>query len=141
MTFPTTQIPTTNLDADTASPAAARVDLLQAVEHINDIVSSANTAGGVVLLNGSEQIPAEYVPGTIAPPTGVLTLAPVSGRVKIEDVLRLQAFPTSAILNLSDLAEGDVVFSLDGDAGNPCLAVYNGTEWRRVVLGAEISTS
>jgi len=141
MTFPTTQISTENLDADTKSPAAARVDLLQAVEHINEIVNGANAAQGVVVLNSSAQIPAEYVPATIAPPTGVLTLAPVSGRVKIEDVLRLQAFPTSAINTLTDLAEGDVVFSIDGDSGAPCLAVYDGTDWLRVSLGAAISDS
>jgi hypothetical protein len=33
-----------------------------------------------------------------------------------------------------------VIYVSDGDGGNPCLAVGNGSAWKRVALGATIST-
>ena len=33
-----------------------------------------------------------------------------------------------------------LIYVTDGDGGNPCLAVGNGTAWKRVALGATIST-
>lgn len=141
MAFPTTQVPTTNLDAGTDSPASARADLLLAVQHLNTIIDEANDANGVLVLNNSGQVPAANIPATLAPTSGVLTLAPSSGRVKIEDVLRLQLLSTSTVENLSNIAEGDVVYCSDGDSGNPCLAVYNGTDWLRISLGTAIASA
>jgi predicted RNA-binding protein with TRAM domain len=34
--------------------------------------------------------------------------------------------------------KGFVIFVNDGDEGDPCLAVSDGTEWKVVALGAEI---
>ena len=34
-----------------------------------------------------------------------------------------------------------VVYCSNGDAGNPCLAVSNGTNWLRVALGAAVAAS
>lgn len=28
----------------------------------------------------------------------------------------------------------------DGDAGNPCIAISDGTDWKRIVIGATIAT-
>lgn len=36
---------------------------------------------------------------------------------------------------------GGVVYCLNGDAGSPCLAVSNGTDWKRVSLGAAVAAS
>ena len=141
MAFPTTQITTTNLDAGTDSPADARGDLLDAVQKLNTIIDEANAAGGVLVLNGSSQVPGANLPATIAPTTGVLTLAPTTGRVKIEDVLRLQTQNTATVEALTSIAEGDIVYVTDGDGGDPCLAVYNGTDWLRVALGTAISST
>jgi hypothetical protein len=33
---------------------------------------------------------------------------------------------------------GDMVFCSNGSAGNPCIAVHDGTNWRVVALGAVI---
>ena len=141
MTFPTLQVTTTNLDAGTDSPASARADLLDAVQKLNIIIDEKNTANGVLVLNGSAQVPGSNLPATIAPTTGVLTLAPTTGRVKIEDVLRLEQLSTSTVESLSSLAAGDIVYTSDGDGGDPCLAVYNGTNWLRVALGTAISAT
>ena len=141
MAFPTTQVTTTNLDAGTDSPASAREDLLDAVQKLNTIIDEANDAGGVLVLNGSAQVPGANLPATIAPTSGVLTLAPTSGRVKIEDVLRLQTQSTATVESLSSIAEGDIVYVTDGDDGDPCLAVYDGTDWLRVTLGSAIASA
>jgi hypothetical protein len=39
------------------------------------------------------------------------------------------------------LAPGLAVFITDGDSGDPCLAVSDGSAWRRIVLGPAISTT
>lgn len=140
MAFPTSQVVTTNLDASTDDPSAARADLLDATQKLNTIIDEAGTAQGVALLNISGQIPNSQIPSTIAPATGVLTLAPVDGVVKIQDVLRLQLLDTDEVEALTGAA-GDLVYVSDGDTGSPCLAVYDGTDWLRVSLGSAISAT
>ena len=53
--------------------------------------------------------------------------------------LILRNFPTSALLGGSH-ATGQLVFCTDGDGGSPCLAVFDGSSFKRVVLGATVST-
>ena len=53
--------------------------------------------------------------------------------------LFLRVFPTSSLLSGSFTA-GQLVYCSDGDGGNPCLAVYDGSSFKRIVLGATIST-
>ena len=36
---------------------------------------------------------------------------------------------------------GRIIYVSDGDGGNPCLAVDNGTNWLRVNLGSAVSAS
>jgi len=36
---------------------------------------------------------------------------------------------------------GRIVYVTDGDGGNPCLAVDNGTNWVRVNLGSTVSST
>ena len=36
---------------------------------------------------------------------------------------------------------GRIVYVTDGDGGNPCLAVDNGTNWVRVNLGSAVSST
>ena len=53
--------------------------------------------------------------------------------------LFLRVFPTSSLLSGSFTA-GQLVYCSDGDGGNPCLAVYDGSSFKRIVLGATVST-
>jgi hypothetical protein len=41
MSWPASNVPTTNLDAGTDSPASARADLLQAVQYVNTFIAEA----------------------------------------------------------------------------------------------------
>lgn len=128
MAFPTTQVSTSNLDSSADDPSLARADLLLAVQNLNTIVSGRDAASGVALLDGAGQLASNRLPSTYAP-TQTLTLAPTTGVVKIEDVLRLQSLTTDDVLALQDSADGDVVFVSDGDSGSPCLAIFAQTQW------------
>lgn len=54
--------------------------------------------------------------------------------------LQLPVYTVSQAANLANVATGQVVYVSDGDTGNPCLAVYSGGAFKRISLGANIST-
>jgi hypothetical protein len=60
----------------------------------------------------------------------------ISGDLTISQVLQLGAY-TSTSLPSSGTA-GRVAYVSDGDSGNPCLAVDNGTDWLISSLGSAI---
>ena len=41
-------------------------------------------------------------------------------------------------LALAEMQTGDTVYVTDGDAGNPCLAVYNGTVWKTILFHEDL---
>lgn len=69
-------------------------------------------------------------------------------REKIEAKLRFKA-PVASTANITNTSipeganpeEGEVRYATNGDTGSPCLAVYSGGTWKRVVLGATISAT
>ena len=133
-------IDTTNLDSGTDSPAAARADLKAALDELILVINGRGQANGVAPLNASSKILATYLPDEINSASGNnLTLDPDTGKVAIEEILNL-APQTAAQLNArSDQATGDVAYCSDGgddSAGVGCLAVWDGTDWRAVQLGA-----
>jgi len=140
MTFPTSTISTDNLDSAADNPSLARGDLLQAVQSLNSIITDANLAGGVVTLDALGRITTSQMPTTIAV-TGTQVLQPSTGFVNIRDVLRLTAQPKSDIDLIVDMLAGDIAYCTDGDSGAACLAVYNGSDWLRVIFGSAISES
>jgi len=130
MAFPSgTNIDTANLQP-TSDPSQARADLLALIETFNQLINSENGANGVLTLNASGKVQGNQIPGTLAP-TGNMVLAPEGGAVTIESVLRLTQLLTVELDNLTSSA-GDVVYLTDGDAGSPCLGVYDGSNWRVV---------
>jgi hypothetical protein len=52
--------------------------------------------------------------------------------------LQLPTYTTAVAQSLANLTPGQVIYVSDGDTGSPCLAVYDGTDWRTVSLGAPI---
>ena len=66
----------------------------------------------------------------------------VPGVVNITNThsLQLPTYTVSQATALSNTASGQVIYVSNGDSGNPCLAVYSGGSWKRVALGATIST-
>lgn len=135
MTFPTgTQITTANLDSPDDDPSLARADLYNLVVAFNSLVASENSASGVLVLNGSGKIAAAYLPGTYTT-TGTLAFQPSNGITSINAVLRLPQIVTAdlgAATGTTSPSAGDVCYLTDGDAGQPCLGVYDGSIWRIV---------
>jgi hypothetical protein len=136
MTFPTTAVNTTNLDASTDSPASARADILDAVQKLNTIIAEAGLANGVLVLTGSGKLPSSTIPTQITLNSGVQVINPVSGIVNIRDVLRLQQMTTVDILALATPQAGDIAFATDGDSTAPALCIYDGDDWRTLDLSS-----
>ena len=69
-------------------------------------------------------------PGTFNEKFAVL----LNGTVKLGTAHDADSQPTN-------VGAGQIVYFSNGDAGNPCLAVHNGTSYLRVVLGAAVASS
>lgn len=135
MTFPTgTTISTTNLDSGDDDPSLARADLYNAVTALNQLIASANTASGVLVLDPTAKITSTYLPTSYVT-SGNLGLAPSTGIVTVNRVMRLTQTYTAdlgAALGTTSPSAGDLIYLVDGDAGQPCLGVYNGSAWKIV---------
>jgi hypothetical protein len=131
MTFPTATITTANLDSATDDPSLARADLLDAVQKLNTIISEGGVASGVALLDGSGYLPSSQLNPQITTASGDITLAPNSGVVNVQNILRLSQFPTATILTFTANVSGDMVMcsNVGNIAANPGVAFYNGNVW------------
>jgi len=137
MTFPTgTVISTTHLDSGDDDPSLARADIYAAVQALNQLIASENAALGVLVLDASGKVAASRLPNSYSV-TGNVTLSPTTGVVNVNRVLRLQQTVTADLgtdTGTTSPTAGDMVYLTDGDAGTPCLGVYDGTQWRVVRL-------
>lgn len=134
-------IVTTNLDAGTDSPAASRPDLKAALDELILVIDGRGQASGVAPLNASSKVSAVYLPDEINSSSATnLTLDPTTGKVALEEILNLSPQTTAQLNARSDQAEGDVAYCSDGNSGSKCVAIYDGSNWKVVSLGATIST-
>ena len=144
MTFPTgTVISTANVDSPDDDPSLARGDIYNLIVAVNQLIASVNAANGVLSLDGSGKVATTYMPGTISV-TGDQTISPSSGIVSLRNVLRMrqiQFVQLGSLAGTESPTAGDIVYLTDGDGGRPCLAVYNGTNWRIVRLGTQVGPS
>ena len=137
----TGNISTANLDADTDSPLSARPDLKAALDELIVAGNARGQADGVASLDSSTLVPNTQLPNTlISSGSNNLTLDPGSGKVAIQDVLNLNP-RTVTQLNALTSAEGDIAYCSNGNAGSKTIAVYDGSNWKVVALGATIATS
>ena len=132
-------ISTANLDADTDSPLSARPDLKAALDELIVAGNARGAANGVASLDGDTLVPNTQLPNTlISSGSNNLTLDPGSGKVAIQDIINLNP-KTVAQLNALTSAEGDVAY-VSNDTGGKALAVYDGSNWKKLTLGGTIST-
>ena len=54
--------------------------------------------------------------------------------------LQLPVYTVAQANSLANTANGQIIYVSNGDSGQPCLAVYSVDAWKRVALGANIST-
>ena len=74
--------------------------------------------------------------GTIA--TQASNSIAVTGGTMSGVLITLPSYAVSALPTAG--TAGRIVFCTDGDSGSKCLAVDDGTDWKRVALGATVST-
>lgn len=74
--------------------------------------------------------------GTIA--TQASNSIAVTGGTMSGVLITLPSYAVSALPSAG--TAGRIVFCTDGDSGSKCLAVDDGTNWKRVALGATVST-
>lgn len=135
-------IVTTNLDSGADDPSLARADILAALQELQAVISGRNSASGVCPLDGSSLVPAANLPDTItSSSTNNLILAPDTDRVAIQNIINLNPQTVTEISGITSPVTGDVMYCSNGDAGSPCLAIYNGTSWLRIALGSAISAT
>jgi len=141
-------VSTTNLDSGTDSPALARVDLKAALDELTAVIDGRGAINGVASLDASAKVINTELPDTLVSSSGVnLTLDPATGKVVLEEVLNLKPQTVTQLNTRTDVAEGDVAFCSNGDAGSPCVAVALAPDsagevnWYKIALGALISDS
>ena len=141
---------TTNLDSNTDSPAAARVDIKAALDELIIVINGRGQSLGVAPLNSSTKIDATYLPDEInSSSSTALTLDPATGKVLLEEILNLKPQTVAQLNARTDIAQGDVAFCSDGDTGSECLAVAvtedssaGGTPvWKRIAITTVISAT
>lgn len=137
MTFPSTPIPTTNLDSGTKDPSLARADILQMAQTLNAIMSEANTTGGVTLLGSDGKLDGTKMPDTIYS-TNEMTLSAGAGIVNISGLARLDRAPKAAILAMTSMIDGDMMLCTDADGGTLALCIYDeaNTEWKYLPMAS-----
>ena len=140
MAFPTgVTVPTTNLATAADSPASARADLLSLTQNTNLIIGSYDSASGICALDASGLVVNTKLPDALQSSSGNnITLNPNTGVVKVNNLIELTPRTKAQLLALTGVA-GQVSFCSDGDGGDPCLAVYQGTVWKVCALTTTIT--
>lgn len=62
------------------------------------------------------------------------------GNLSTTQSVQLPTYSVAQAANLANTAAGQVIYVTNGDSGSPCLAVFASGNWKRVALGANIST-
>ena len=62
-------------------------------------------------------------------------------KITIQNLFKVPSANTANTAAISSPAAGQVAYVTDGAGGSPCLAVYNGSNWLRITLGAAIASS
>jgi hypothetical protein len=138
MAWPTSDVPTTNLDSGADNPANARADLLLAAQNLNTIKSARGTAGGIAPTDLSNKVPIENLPvgtgasqvaagnhnhsGTYQPADDDLTA--IAG-LSVTGMLVRTATNSWALRTLAAPSAGLTITNPAGIAGNPTFALAN----------------
>lgn len=144
MAWPTndSNIVTTNLDAGTDSPAAARPDLKAALDELANVINGRNQASGVAGLDASSKITNTQLPDTIISSASTdLTIDPNTGVVVIQDVMQLN--PVAYASLPASPAKGQTAFLItDGAGATKDKPIYhNGSSWRYMNDDSAVATS
>ena len=101
-------------------------------------------SAGVVRISDSSFTGSTLVVGNVVNDLGHLILSSSGGSVvAISDFIVSGTMGTrswtTAEISTGSYGIGQMAYVSDGDGGSPCLAVFNGTDWKVISLGATIS--
>jgi len=138
--FPSgTSLTTDHLDNATDSPASARTEIKAGVDATQDIIDSYDQADGIAALDSTGKLANTKLPDTLISSTSQnLTLSPDSAVVKINNIIGLEPRTVAQLTALTGV-EGQVAYVSD-DTDGKALAVYDGSNWKKLTLGGTIST-
>jgi len=129
-------ITTEHLNAGTDSPASAREEIKSALDELTNVANGLGQPGGAAKLDATTS---RVIANSGIQSSTNITLAPASGfSVDIENILNLKP-QTVAELNALTSSEGDVAY-VSNDSGGKALAVYDGSNWKKITLGGTIGT-
>lgn len=136
--FPSsTTLTTQHLDNATDSPASARTELKAGIDATQDIINSYDQNSGIAALDSGGKVVNTKLPDTLISSSSTnLTLDPNTNIVKVNNIIGLEPQTVAQLNAQSGLVEGQVAYCSNGAAGSKCLAVYNGTAWKRVDISA-----
>lgn len=132
-------VSTTNLDAGTDSPAAARADIKAAFDELTNVINGRAAANGVASLDAGTKIPASQLPNEInSSASNDLTLDPNTNIVVVEDIIKLNPRTTAQLNAQANLADGMIAFASDGDSTAGAPVFYSGGKWRRFTDNSQL---
>ena len=132
----------THLNAATDDPSQARAELNASTLELQNVINGRGTSNGVASLDATTKVPSSQLPDELNSSSGQdLTLDPNTDRVAIENIINLFPLTVTQVNAISSPAQGDVAYTTNGDAGAKSIAVYDGTNWKVVALGATISAT
>ena len=108
----------THLDAATDDPSQARAELNASTLELQNVINGRGTSNGVASLDGTTKVPSAQLPDELNSSSGQnLTLDPNTDRVAIENIINLFPLTVTQVNAIGSPAEGDVVYTTNGDAG------------------------
>ena len=138
MAFPTTQLTYANLDASGDDPSQARVELLTALQRINQILSAYNVASGICPLDGSAQVPAANLANaTVADATttvkGKVELATAAEVAALTDAVRAVTPATLPLASATQRGLVELATTTEAAAGDDTNRAVTAVGWASYV--------
>lgn len=107
--------------------------------------NETTTAGIIVSINGTVQKPTtayivsgDQITFQETPQAGdVIDVRFITLTLSFGDTA-LNIYTRTQTLALSNVAEGTIVYVSDGDSGSPCLAAYDGSNWKKITFSANL---
>tara|TARA_R100000995_G_scaffold28545_2_gene12520 strand:- start:1307 stop:1738 length:432 start_codon:yes stop_codon:yes gene_type:complete len=135
-------VTTTHLDSADDSPAQARVELLNALLELQNVINGRGAVNGVASLDANTKVPSAQMPDEINSSGSTdLTLDPATGIVAVEDIIKLNPITRTAAYAVSNLADGMMAMMSDGDSTVTKPAYYSGGVWRYFDDNTEVPSS
>jgi hypothetical protein len=106
-------------------------------------ISFANTTTVLTNTSGNSSINVTDTPNIVfTVNSNVAATINAAGTLAIAgQALQLPTYTTTQALAIAAPVTGQVIYVSNGDTGAPSLAVYDGSSWKRVALGATISAT